>query len=166
MARYPGRRAPSAQLALGWYVSRFQRCCRFAAGASGAFASAWGSTAELFITPMKPAAAKVGGNQGPMAGRRLAVCFRHIIPGVFPNEVVTPMKPAAVKVSGNQGRMAGRRLAVGFRHIVPGVFPNEVYTDRVPFRVVGQSLIRRYCQRRSPTHKRDMTQVQYRSPPR
>jgi len=31
MARYPGRRAPSAPLALGWYVSRFQRFCRFAA---------------------------------------------------------------------------------------------------------------------------------------
>jgi len=31
MARYPGRRAPSALLALGWYVSRFQRFCRFAA---------------------------------------------------------------------------------------------------------------------------------------
>ena len=62
--------------------------------------------------------------------------------------------------------MAGRRLAVGFRQIVPGVFPNEVVTDRVPFRVVGQSLIRRYCQRRPPTHKRDMTQVEYRSPPR
>jgi len=31
MTRYPGRRAPSALLALGWYVSRFQRFCRFAA---------------------------------------------------------------------------------------------------------------------------------------
>ena len=79
---------------------------------------------------------------------------------------MAPMKPAAAKVSGNQGRMAGRRLAVGFREIVPGVFPNEVVTDRVPFRVVGQSLIRRYCQRRPPTHKRDMTQVEYRSPQR
>ena len=28
---YPGRRALSALLALGWYVSRFQRFCRFAA---------------------------------------------------------------------------------------------------------------------------------------
>ena len=101
-----------------------------------------------------------------MAGRRLAVGFLQILPGVFPTGVVTPMKHAAAKVCGNQGRMAGRRLAVGFRHIVPGVFPNEVYTDRVPFRVVGQSLIRRYCQRRQPTHKRDMTQVEYRSPPR
>jgi len=31
MARHPGRRAPSALLALGWYASRFQRFCRFAA---------------------------------------------------------------------------------------------------------------------------------------
>jgi hypothetical protein len=62
--------------------------------------------------------------------------------------------------------MAGRRLAVGCQQIVPGVFPNGVVTDRVPFRVVGQSLIRRYCQRRPPTHKRDMTQVEYRSPQR
>jgi len=31
LARYPGRRTPSALLALGWYVSRFQRFCRFAA---------------------------------------------------------------------------------------------------------------------------------------
>jgi len=31
MAHYPGRRALSALLALGWYVSRFQRFCRFAA---------------------------------------------------------------------------------------------------------------------------------------
>jgi hypothetical protein len=31
MVRYPGRRAPSAPLALGWYASRFQRFCRFAA---------------------------------------------------------------------------------------------------------------------------------------
>jgi hypothetical protein len=31
LALYPGRRALSALLALGWYVSRFQRFCRFAA---------------------------------------------------------------------------------------------------------------------------------------
>ncbi|MDD2601219.1 MAG: hypothetical protein PHO37_18690 [Kiritimatiellae bacterium] len=31
MARYPGRRAPSAPLALGYHISRFQRFCRFAA---------------------------------------------------------------------------------------------------------------------------------------
>jgi hypothetical protein len=31
MVRYPGRRAPSAPLARGWYGSRFQRFCRFAA---------------------------------------------------------------------------------------------------------------------------------------
>ena len=115
---------------------------------------------------MKPAAAKFGENQGRMVGPWLAVGFLQILPGVFPNEVVTPMKPAAATVGGNQGRMAGRRRAVGFLQIVPGVFPNEVVTNRVPFRVVGQSLIRRYCQRRPPTHKRDMTKVEYRSPPR
>ncbi|MDQ0289113.1 hypothetical protein J3R75_001220 [Oligosphaera ethanolica] len=31
MVRYPGRRAPSAPLALGYHRSRFQRFCRFAA---------------------------------------------------------------------------------------------------------------------------------------
>jgi len=31
MARHPGRRAPSAALAVDWTVSRFQRFCRFAA---------------------------------------------------------------------------------------------------------------------------------------
>ena len=41
------------------------------------------------ITPIKPAAAKVGGNQGRMAGRRLAVGFLQIVPGVFPTGVVT-----------------------------------------------------------------------------
>ncbi|MDD4539659.1 MAG: hypothetical protein PHT80_11645 [Lentisphaeria bacterium] len=38
---------------------------------------------------MKPAAAKVSGNQGRMVGRRLAVGFRQIVPGVFPTGVVT-----------------------------------------------------------------------------
>ena len=41
------------------------------------------------ITPMKPAAAKVGGNQGRMVGRRRAVGFLQIVPGVFPTGVVT-----------------------------------------------------------------------------
>ena len=41
------------------------------------------------MIPMKPAAAKVGGNQGRMAGRRLAVGFRQIVPGEFPAGVVT-----------------------------------------------------------------------------
>ena len=41
------------------------------------------------MTPMKPAAAKVGGNQGRMAGRRRAVGFLQIVPGVFPTGVVT-----------------------------------------------------------------------------
>ena len=41
------------------------------------------------IAPMKPAAAKVGGNHGPIAGRRLAVGFLQIVPGVFPTGVVT-----------------------------------------------------------------------------
>jgi hypothetical protein len=54
-----------------------------------------------------------------MAGRRLAVGFLQIVPGVFPTGVVTPMKHAAAKVGGNQGRMAGRRRAVGFLQIVP-----------------------------------------------
>ena len=36
----------------------------------------------------EPAAAKVGGNHGPMAGRRLAVVFLQIVPGVFPTGVV------------------------------------------------------------------------------
>jgi len=35
MALYPGRRALSALLALGWTVSRFQRFCRFAAWDAG-----------------------------------------------------------------------------------------------------------------------------------
>jgi len=35
-------------------------------------------------TPMKPAAAKVGGNQGQMVGQRLAVGFLQIVLGVFP----------------------------------------------------------------------------------
>ena len=38
---------------------------------------------------MKPAAAKVSGNQGRMAGRRLAVGFRQIVLGEFPAGVVT-----------------------------------------------------------------------------
>ena len=33
------------------------------------------------------------------AGRRRAVGFRQIVPGVFPTGVVTPMKPAAAKVA-------------------------------------------------------------------
>ena len=41
------------------------------------------------IAPMKPAAAKVDGNHGPIAGRRLAVGFLQIVPGVFPTGVVT-----------------------------------------------------------------------------
>ncbi|MDQ0290633.1 hypothetical protein [Oligosphaera ethanolica] len=41
------------------------------------------------IAPMKPATAKVSGNQGRMVGRRLAVGFLHIVPGVFPTGVVT-----------------------------------------------------------------------------
>ena len=80
---------------------------------------------------MKPAAAKVSGNQGRLAGRRLAVGFLQIVPGVFPTGVVTPMKHAAAQVGGNQGRMAGRRLAVGFLQIVPGVFPTGVVTYRL-----------------------------------
>ena len=51
------------------------------------------------ITPMKHAAAKVGGNQDRMAGQRLTVDFVQIVPGVFPTGVVTPMKHAAAKVS-------------------------------------------------------------------
>ena len=43
----------------------------------------------LLITPMKHAAAKVGGNQDRMAGRRRAVGFLQIVPGVFPTGVVT-----------------------------------------------------------------------------
>ena len=62
-----------------------------------------------------------------MAGRRLAVGFLQIVPGVFPTGVVTPMKHAAAKVGGNQDRMAGRRRAVGFLQIVPGVFPTGEY---------------------------------------
>jgi len=54
-----------------------------------------------------------------MAGRRMAVGFLQIVPGVSPTGVVTPMKHAAAKVGGNQGRMAGRRRAVGFLQIVP-----------------------------------------------
>ena len=38
---------------------------------------------------MKHAAAKDGGNQGRMAGRRRAVGFLHIVPGVFPTGVYT-----------------------------------------------------------------------------
>ena len=34
-------------LALGWYVSRFQRCCRFAARKTGAFDSARSSMAQF-----------------------------------------------------------------------------------------------------------------------
>jgi len=34
------------------------------------------------------AAAKVGGNQGRMSGRRLAVGFLQIVPGIFPAGVV------------------------------------------------------------------------------
>ena len=34
-------------LALGWYVSRFQRFCRFAAGETGTFDSARSSMAQL-----------------------------------------------------------------------------------------------------------------------
>ena len=81
---------------------------------------------------MKPAAAKIGENQGRMAGRRLAVGFLQIVPGVFPTGVVTPMKHAAAKVGGNQGRMAGRRRAVGFLQLVPGVFPTRVVTPMKP----------------------------------
>ena len=81
---------------------------------------------------MKPAAAKVGGNQGRMAGRRLAVGFLQIVPGEFPAGVVTPMKPAAAKDGGNQGRMAGRRRAVGFLQIVPGEAPGCTLTDYQP----------------------------------
>ena len=39
------------------------------------------------------AAAKVGGNQGRMVGRRLAVGFLQIVPGVFPTGVVTDRLP-------------------------------------------------------------------------
>ena len=45
------------------------------------------------MTPMKPAAAKVSGNQGRMAGRRLAVGFLQIVPGEFPAGVVTDQLP-------------------------------------------------------------------------
>ncbi len=43
----------------------------------------------LSITPMKPAAVKVGGNQDRMAGQRLAVGFLQSFPGVFPTGVAT-----------------------------------------------------------------------------
>jgi len=37
------------------------------------------------------------GRDGDMAGRRLAVGFLQLVPGVFPTGAVTPMKPAAAK---------------------------------------------------------------------
>ncbi|MDD4537717.1 MAG: hypothetical protein PHT80_01785 [Lentisphaeria bacterium] len=43
----------------------------------------------LSITTMKPAAAKVGGNQGRVAGRQRAVGFLQIVTGVFPTGKVT-----------------------------------------------------------------------------
>jgi len=43
----------------------------------------------ISMAPMKPAAAKVGGNQSRMAGRRLAVGFLQLVPGVFPAGAVT-----------------------------------------------------------------------------
>ena len=45
------------------------------------------------MAPMKPAAVKVGDNQGRMAGRQLAVGFLQLVPGVFPTGALTPMKP-------------------------------------------------------------------------
>ena len=54
MARYPGRRTPSAPLALGWYVLRFQRFCRFAARETGTFDSARSSMAQLSMGDRLP----------------------------------------------------------------------------------------------------------------
>ena len=57
---YPGRRALSAPLALGWYVSRFQRFCRFAARETGAFDSARSSMAQFSMGDRLPVAGPSG----------------------------------------------------------------------------------------------------------
>ena len=59
-------------------------------------------------TPMKHAAAKVGGNQGRMVGRRRAVGFLQIVPSVFPTGMVNDrLRLAAVEWASRPLRQDG-----------------------------------------------------------
>ena len=61
---------------MDWTVGTFGTVGNDALDAGDCLRTSW--------TPMKPAAAKVGGNQGQMVGQRLAVGFLQIVLGVFP----------------------------------------------------------------------------------